>query len=141
MLPKQVVKLITAPIHSPADVHARLAQRVAFDLAKVGVTVEVVEQADPFQVAQRGDLDGLALVSLDTSDLTRFLNVPDVSKTAGAHYDEEMLERVEATVGSLYAERRRALEVELQEAWFKRLPMVPLVLTSRLAAVRADVKG
>lgn len=69
------------------------------------------------------------------------MNVHDVSNAEPPHYDEEMVERVEATVGSLYAERRRALEVELQEAWFKRLPMLPLVLTSRLAAVRADLKG
>ncbi len=140
-LAHQSVKLFISPVQSKSDLQARLAAQITQDLAKIGITVELVEQPDVFEAVQRGDFEGLALLNRDTSDVTQFLNVRDVSKTSGAHYDEEMVERVEAIQGSLYVERRRALELELQEAWFKRLPMLPLVLTSRLAAVRADLKG
>lgn len=140
-LAPQVVKLRIAPVRSQDQAHALLAQRVVADLAKVGVTVEVVETPDLYQVVQRGAFEGLALLGRDTSDFTRFLNVRDVAKAAGEHYDDELVERVAAIQGSLYAERRRTLETELQEAWFRRLPVVPLVLTSRLAAVRADLEG
>jgi len=44
-------------------------------------------------------------------------------------------------VSSLYVERRAFLEQAMQEAWFLRLPMLPLVLTSRLSAVRAELTG
>ncbi len=140
-LAPQTVKLFMAPVRSKDETHALLAQRIVEDLAKVGLTVELVEKPELFQAVQRGDFEGLALLGRDTSDVTRFLNVRDVSKAAGPHYDDEMVERVEAIQGSLYVERRQALEFELQEAWFKRLPMLPLVLTSRLAAVRKDLVG
>jgi ABC-type oligopeptide transport system substrate-binding subunit len=140
-LEAQVVKLFLAPIRSEGDTHALLARRVVADLAKVNVTVELVETPALYQAVQRGEFEGLALLGRDTSDFTRFLGVRDVSKAAGAHYDDEMVERVAAIQGTLYVERRRALEGELQEAWFKRLPVLPLVLTSRLAAVRADLEG
>ncbi|MBL8951943.1 MAG: hypothetical protein JNK82_14265, partial [Myxococcaceae bacterium] len=38
-------------------------------------------------------------------------------------------------------ERRAALDEKLQALWLERLPVLPLVLTSRLAAVRADLDG
>ena len=50
-------------------------------------------------------------------------------------------ERLEALESSMYDERRRSLEASMQEAWLLRLPMLPLVLTSRLSAVRADLVG
>jgi len=137
----QPLKVFMAPVRSKNEAHAVLSERIVEDLAKVGVKVELVEKAELFQAVQRGELEGLALIGRDTSDGTRFLNVTDLSRAAEPHFDDEMVERVEAIRGSLYDERRRALELELQEAWFKRLPMLPLVLTSRLAAVRAGLKG
>ena len=58
-----------------------------------------------------------------------------------AAIDAVMVERYARAKGSLYRERRQALELELQAAWFERLPMLPLVLTSRLAAVREGLEG
>jgi len=52
-----------------------------------------------------------------------------------------MVERYAAFSGSLYAERKDFLSFAMQEAWFQRLPMIPLVLTSRLAAVRTGLEG
>lgn len=140
-LAAQPVKLYLSPVRAKDETHALLAQRIVEDLAKVGLQVELVERPELFQAVQRGELDGLALLGRDTSEVTRFLNVRDVTRAAGPHFDDEMVERLEAIQSSLYEERRRALELELQEAWFKRLPMLPLVLTSRLAAVRADLEG
>ena len=82
-----------------------------------------------------------------TSAPWRFLNVPadggnpQLTEPIGPHFDAEMVERYDRFDTSLYAERRGALESALQKAWFVRLPMIPLVLTSRLAAVRADLAG
>lgn len=140
-LAPQTVKLFMSPVRSKDETHALLAAQIVADLAKAGVTVELVEKPELFQAVQRGEFEGLALLGRDTSDFVRFLNVRDATKAAGPHYDDEMVERVAAIQGSLYVERRRSLERELQGAWFKRLPMLPLVLTSRLAAVRADLEG
>lgn len=141
------VRLHLAPIRSKDETHALLAQRVVEDLAKAGVTVELVEREEFFQAVQRGDFDGLALVSRDTTMPWRLLNVPtvagwaDLTRPVGPHFDQEMVERWERYETSLYAERRSSLETSLQKAWFARLPVVPLVLTSRLAAIRVELLG
>jgi ABC-type oligopeptide transport system substrate-binding subunit len=59
----------------------------------------------------------------------------------GAHFDEPMKAAYERYASSLYDERRAALEQGLETLWVERLPMLPLLLTSRLAAVRADLAG
>ena len=141
------VKLNVAPMHSKDATHALLAQQVEADLTRLGVSVEVVERDDLLQAVQRRDFEGLALVSRDTADPGRFMNVPSqdgrarLEQAEGAHFDDEMVERYAYWQSTLYAERRRFLSSAMQEAWFKRLPMLPLVLTSRLAAVRADLVG
>lgn len=141
------VKLNVSKIRSKDEPHALLSQRVVEDLGKLGVTVEVVEKEELFQAVQRGEFEGLALLGRDTTSPARFLNVvvpsgrPDLTKPAGAHFDSEMVERWDRFDTSLYVERRGALEASLQRTWFERLPMLPLVLTSRLAAVRADLVG
>lgn len=138
------VKLTLAPIRSKDETHALLAERIVEDLKQLGITVELVQRPELFQVVQRGDFEGLVLLSRDTTAPSRFLNLgPDVplNQPAGPHFDAEMVERYDRFDTSLYAERRGALEGALQRAWFERLPMVPLVLTSRLAAVRAGLVG
>lgn len=141
------LKLNVSRIRSKDQTHALLAQRIVEDLAAVGITVEVVEQDQLFRTVQRGDFEGLALLGRDTTMPGRFLNVvspsgrPDLSKPAGPHFDAELVERWNRFDTSLYTERRFALEAELQRAWFDRLPMLPLLLTSRLAAVRAELVG
>ncbi|MFO0599981.1 MAG: ABC transporter substrate-binding protein [Myxococcaceae bacterium] len=140
------VKVHVSPL-TAGGTNALLLERVKADLAKVGVTIEVEETKDLYQLVQRHEFDGLALVSRDTGDPGRFMNAPWVGgrvaleQASGDHYDDEMVERYEAWVSSLYAERKGFLEHAMQEAWFERLPMIPLVLTSRLAAVRADLVG
>jgi hypothetical protein len=64
-----------------------------------------------------------------------------VEKAEGAHYDAAMVEAYERRASSLYDERRAVLEERLQALWLERLPVLPLVLTARLAAVRADLEG
>lgn len=143
----QTVTVHVAKIHSGDEAHALLARRLTEDLAKAGVTVKLVETPELMQVVRRGEFEGLALVGRDTAEPSRFMNVksdgvrPRVHKPAGAHFDEEMVRRYERYASSLYAERRAVLEESLQRAWFERLPMLPLVLTSRLAAVRVGVEG
>jgi ABC-type transport system substrate-binding protein len=140
------VKLNVGP-RTAGGTNTLLLEQITADLARVGVTVEVVEQKELFQLVQRGEFEGLALVSRDTGDPGRFMNVPWVNGRAQLdvaaypHFDDEMVERYDAWVSSLYSERKLFLEAAMQEAWFKRLPMIPLVLTSRLAAVRADLIG
>jgi ABC-type transport system substrate-binding protein len=141
------VKLYLPKIRAKGETHEVLAQRIVEDLAKAGITVELVQVDQLYQLVSRGEFEGLALLGRDTTSAQRFMNVvapngrPDLSKPAGAHYDAEMVERWERFDTSLYAERRGALEASLQKAWFARLPMLPLVLTSRLAAVRVEVQG
>ena len=141
------VKLHIAKIRAKGETHELLSQMIVDDLAKVGITVEVVQVDQLNQLVSRGEFEGLALISRDTTSPSRFMNVatpsgrPDLSKPAGPHFDAEMVEKWERFDTSLYAERRTALEVSLEKAWFSRLPMLPLVLTSRLAAVRAELLG
>lgn len=135
------VKLNVAAIRSPDEAHALLATRVVEDLTKAGLRVELVERKDHFQVVQRGDYEGLALLARDTAQPGRFMNVSDVTRAAGPWFDDEMAERLERYEASMYDERRRSLEHHMQEAWLLRLPMLPLVLTSRLSAVRAGLEG
>lgn len=140
------LKLNVAPREEGA-IHSALADRLVVDLARVGVTLELNERADLNQAVPRGDFEGLALVSSETGDPGRFMNVTDSSgrprldRAVEPHFDDEMVERYEAWVASLYTERRAFLGEAMQEAWFKRLPMLPLVLGSRLAAVRSDLVG
>ena len=66
--------------------------------------------------------------------------VTSTSSTSTARtFDEAMKSAYERFASSLYDERRAALEQGLQALWAERLPMLPLVLTSRLSAVRADL--
>jgi ABC-type transport system substrate-binding protein len=140
------VRLNVGP-RSAGGTNALLAEQLVADLGKAGLTVEVVEQKELFQAVVRGDFEGLALVSRDTGDPGRFMNAPWVNgrvqldRAAGDHFDDEMVERYDAWASCLYAERKAFLASAMQEAWFKRLPVLPLVLTSRLAAVRADLLG
>lgn len=146
-LEPMTVTLNVAPIRSEDATHAILARRIVDDLAKVGVTVKLEEKTELYQAVTRGEFEGLALISRDTSDPGRFMNVPSdggrlvLERVAGTHFDDEMVERYAAFSSSLYAERKDFLSFAMQEAWFQRLPMIPLVLTSRLAAVRAGLTG
>jgi ABC-type transport system substrate-binding protein len=146
-LEPMTLTLNVAPIRSDDATHAILARRLVEDLAKVGITVKLEEKNELYQAVTRGEFEGLALISRDTSDPGRFMNVPSeggrlvLERVAGTHFDEEMVERYEAFAGSLYAERKDFLSFAMQEAWFQRLPMIPLVLTSRLAAVREGLSG
>ncbi|MCC6337302.1 MAG: hypothetical protein IT380_25320 [Myxococcales bacterium] len=136
------VTLNVATIHSKDETHAQLAQRLVQELAKAGVTVEVVEHAELRQVVQGGAFDGLALMSRDTSDPSRFVRVGSRSTApTGPPPDAALGALLERLLASLYDERRDALEASLQRAWVEKLPMLPLVLTSRLAAVRTGLVG
>ncbi len=141
------VTLSVLPIRSADATHAVLARRLVEDLGKAGVTVTVKERTDLRQAVQRGGFEGLALLSRDTAEPSRFFNVSGeagrtgLDRPQGAHYDAELVSKYSRFKNSLYEERRAGLEDELQRAWFDRLPMLPLVLTSRLAAVRADLIG
>ncbi len=141
------VKLHVPKIRAEDETHALLTRVIEANLEAAGLEVEVVQQDQLNEAVQRGDFEGLALLGRDTSSPGPFMNVvapdgrPDLTRAAGPHYDDEMAERWEAFDASLYTERRSSLEEHMQRAWFTRLPMVPLVLTSRLAAVRADLEG
>jgi ABC-type transport system substrate-binding protein len=139
--------LNVAPIRSADDTHAVLAKALVEQLTRAGLQVTVRERADLREGVQEGAFEGMALLVRDTTELTRFLNVTgpagQISYTTsqGAHFDGEMVERLARIKNSLYAERRDALELEFQKAWFERLPMLPLVATSRLSAVRESLEG
>lgn len=146
-LEKSELTLAIAPIKSEDEPHALLARRLVADLARDGVTVKLVETPDLVQAVMRRDFEEFALISRDTGDPGRFMNVPSadgrlvLEHIDGTHYDEEMAERYEAWATSLYVERKDFLSAAMQEAWFERLPMIPLVITPRLAAIRSDLKG
>lgn len=135
----QTIKLNVATIRAKDETHAVLASRIVEELANAGVTVELVERNELRQAVQRGDFEGLALLSRDTSDAARFVSVG--GRMGGQSGDAELLAMLERLDTSLYDERRDALEASLQRAWLEKLPMLPLVLTSRLAAVRANLVG
>jgi ABC-type oligopeptide transport system substrate-binding subunit len=143
----QKVKLHLAPQKGKGQPHELLAARIVEDLGKAGLTVELEEHAELVQLAQSGEFEGLVLMGRDTSDPIRFLNVPwdgghfQTDRPDGAHFDAPMVEAWDRYVTSLYDERRGHLEDLLQRLWLERLPMLPLVLTSRLAAIRSDLVG
>jgi ABC-type oligopeptide transport system substrate-binding subunit len=124
-----------------------LSQAIAEDLRKAGLVVEIVEHAQLGPLMQKGDFEGLLLAGRDTAEPTRFLNVPfegghyAVEKPAGPHYDEAMVEAYERYSASLYEERRMILDSQLQRLWLERLPLIPLLHTSRMSAVRAELVG
>ncbi len=141
------VKLHTGQLKVKTSAAALLAERVVADLARVGVKVELEEHAELLPLVQKRDFEGLVLMARDTGEPSRFFNVPyaggryRVEEPEGAHYDRAMVDAYELRAESLYEERRALLDEKLQTLWFERLPMIPLVLTSRLAAVRADLEG
>lgn len=143
----QSVKLHVAPLKVKAAAHALLVERIVLDLGRIGVKVEVEEHAQLFPLVQKREFEGLVLIGRDASEPSRFFNVPfeagryRVEQPEGAHFDAAMVAAYELRAESLYEERRLELEETLQALWLERLPMVPLVLTSRLAAVRADLEG
>lgn len=142
------VSLLVQTIRSEDATHAVIARRLMEDLTKAGLTV-TLEQRSNTEVraaVQEGAYEGLVLLSRDAAEPGRFMNVPGeagraLSRPSGRHFDAELLQRYVRYKSTLYDERRDELELELQEAWFERLPMLPLVVASRLAAVRADLLG
>lgn len=143
------VTLFVQTIRTKDATHAVLAQRLVEDLTKAGLVVQLVEK-NPTELRQElnaGTLPGLALISRDTADPSRFMNLPGdagraaVDRPFGEHFDQAMVDKLARAKSSLYAERQRGLGLDLQAAWFDRLPMLPLVLTSRLAAVREGLEG
>jgi ABC-type transport system substrate-binding protein len=142
------VPLVVPTIRSKDATHAVLTEQLVAQLTRAGLTVRVVEQspAELRAAVGQGTHEGLALLSRDAADPGRFMNVPGeagraLSRPFGSHFDAELLARYTRFKGTLYDERRDELEAELQAAWFVRLPMLPLVVTSRMAAVRADLLG
>lgn len=143
------VNLVVQQSKTKDTVQAVLATAIASQLSAAGLVVQVVEKpaAEVRQLVNAGTVDGLALLSRDASDPGRFMNVPGDSgrtgldKPVGEHFDATMVDTLNRVKGTLYAERQRPLSLELQAQWFERLPMIPLVLTSRLAAVRAELVG
>ncbi len=143
----QTVKLHVLPLKVKAAANALLAERVVEDLTKAGLKVEVEEHTELNPLVQHRDFEGLVLIGRDAGDPARFFNVASESgryrteQPEGAHFDGPMLEAWERRQASLYDERRAGLDARLQALWLERLPVLPLVLTSRLAAVRADLEG
>lgn len=131
---------------SKTAANALLADLLVADLTRAGVAVTVEEHEQLWQFTQRG-FEGLVLLGRDTDEPWRFMGATSVGGRArlevptGAHYDAAMVDAYGRYLGTLYDERRAQLELHLQDLWFERLPVVPLVLTSRLAAVRADLVG
>lgn len=127
--------------------YVQLYQRLAEDLKAAGLAVTIEEHDQLVPLFLRRDHQGLIFLSRDTTDPIRYLNVPYtaghylVEAPSGPHFDAPMVEAFERFASSLYQERRAALERQLMALWAERLPMLPLLLTSRLAAVRAELEG
>lgn len=141
-LPLHVMKMK----NKSAD-YVQLYQRLAEDLRAAGLAVTIEEHTELVPMFQRRDHQGLIFLSRDTTDPIRYLNVPYaaghylVEAPSGPHFDAPMVEAYERYASSLYQERRAALERQLMALWAERLPMIPLLLTSRIAAVRAELDG
>lgn len=141
------VPLHVAKMKNRASSYVRLYEEIARQLEAAGLEVAVEEHAELNPLFLKREFEGLLFTSRDTTDPTRYLNVPyagghyDVEAPAGTHFDAPMVEAYERFASSLYAERRAALERKLMALWAERLPMLPLLLTSRVAAVRADLEG
>jgi ABC-type transport system substrate-binding protein len=142
------VPLTVPTIRSKDATHAVLTDQLVAQLTRAGLKVRVVEQspADLRAAIGQGTHEGLVLLSRDAADPGRFMNVPGeagraLTRPFGAHFDAELLARYTRFKSTLYDERRDELEAELQAAWFVRLPMLPLLVSSRMAAVRADLLG
>ncbi len=138
--------LHVAQRRAKSSTHALLAARVAEDLTKAGLTV-TIEEHEQLRAFSQGDYEGVVLINRDTDMAARFLGASYLEGVyrfdlpAGDYYDAAMVDAYDRFMGTLYDERRAQLEAQLQALWFERLPMLPLVLTSRLAAVRADLVG
>ncbi|MGV3620923.1 MAG: ABC transporter substrate-binding protein, partial [Archangium sp.] len=140
------VKLHMGPRRSKAATNVLVAQKLQQDLAKAGVTVELEEHEQIWQFAQK-DYEGLVLVGTRTEDPSRLMGAKFVEGryrldlVNEPHFDRAMVEEYDRYLTSLYDERHTQLENVLQNMWFERLPVLPLVLTSRLAAVRVELAG
>ena len=109
---------------------AELTDAVIAQLQRAGLVV-TVEEHDRLYSFSQTPYDGLVVMAGATDDPSRFMRKAGPAVT-------ELYKHFENT---LYDERRTQLEVELQRAWFEELSVVPLVVTSRLAAIRDDLKG
>jgi hypothetical protein len=108
----------------------QLTDAVIAQLQHAGLVVTVEEHERINTFAQQ-PYEGLLVMSAPTDDPERLMRKAGPEVTAMySHF-----------AASLYDERRKALEASLQTAWFDELSMVPLVVTSRLAAIRDDLKG
>ncbi len=141
------LKLHVATLKVKGGVVDRMVRRLVADLTAAGLAVEVVETAEAGQLFSRRAFDGLLFIARDTTDPSRLLNVPwvnghsAVEEPRGAHFDATMVAAWERQASSLYDERHLSLEQSLQKEWAARLPMLPLVLTSRVFATRAGLQG
>lgn len=140
------VRLHMGPQRSKSATNAIILEKLRADLAKAGVTLEVEEHEQLWQFAQK-DFDGLILLGRSTDEPSRFMGAKFIEGryrldlVNAEHFDRAMVDEYERYVSTLYDERRDQLETVLQHMWFDRLPVLPLVLTSRLAAVREELSG
>ena len=143
----QTVKLHVGTRKVATSAVALLADRLVADLTRAGLKVEVEEHTELLPLANKRSFEGLLLIGRDAAEPARFFNVAYDSgrflteRAEGTHYDQEMVEAYGRRAMSLYDERRSALEDRLEVLWIQRLPVLPLVLTARLAAVTARLEG
>lgn len=126
---------------------ALLRDQLVADLRAAGVDVEVHEVKSLAQLYASGTHGGLLFTGRDLSVLPRFFNVPYVKQVyqldqpVPGRWDADDVARWSRLQATLYEERRAVLEAQVGEAWAKRLPVLPLVTTSRIAAARAALLG
>ena len=97
--------------------------------------MKLEEKNEPYQAVTRGEFEGLALISRDTSDPGRFIS-------AGGHALRRRNGRTLRGVRGLALRRTEGLPLVRDAGGLVSAPADdPLVLTSRLAAVREGLSG
>jgi len=141
---------ITIPLfHGPARVDKAIAALLARDLGQAGITLELKEVPNTFDVYRKRKHGGLLLYST-TGDRDaapeRYWSLPQVDgkfdrRFRSDAFDDAVAALIEREERALYPERREQIRDLLYAAWSKKLPHIPLLfMADRLVAV-PDLDG
>lgn len=140
---------VTSMAGKPGTPPALVMGRIVADLLAAGLEVEAVSGADTNALFLTRTHGGLLLTARSVDVPARFFNVPwdKARATFVTHapvpgfFEPPMLALNAKLKTTLYDERRAALVERLSEEWARRLSVVPLVFTSKMAATRTDLEG
>ncbi|MDH5654894.1 MAG: ABC transporter substrate-binding protein [Spirochaetia bacterium] len=130
-------------LNSPLD---KTTKYIIDDLNNAGFKLDVKIVKSTFKETYGGKSEGIAIVYTRSTDPINFWNLPEendnlvTDKPFGA-FDEEAVNLFEKYRTNMFEERSRLLSQQMQDAFSRKLPLIPLFHAARYTVFRSNLKG